>query len=82
MNLVSRLLGVAVAVMGMLSLPGCDPQNIKELEEGLSTEADVRALLKPDQQKKFDEIQKQRAERKAEWQQFQAWKAQQPQKAQ
>ena len=45
-------------------------------------EADVRALLKPDQQKKFDEIQKQRAERKAEWQQFQAWKAQQPQKAQ
>src|SRR5260370_16292130 len=43
MNLVSRLLGVAVAVMGMLSLPGCDPQNIKELEEGLSTEADVRA---------------------------------------
>ena len=43
MNLVSRLLGVAVAVMGMLGLPGCDPQNIKELEEGLSTEADVRA---------------------------------------
>ena len=44
--------------------------------------ADIRALLKPDQQKKFDEIQKQRAERKAEWAQFQAWKAQQPQKAQ
>jgi hypothetical protein len=43
MNLVSRFLGVAVAVLGMLSLPGCDPQNIKELEEGLSTEADVRA---------------------------------------
>ena len=43
MNLVSRLLGVAVAVMGMFGLPGCDPQNIKELEEGLSTEADVRA---------------------------------------
>jgi hypothetical protein len=37
-------------------------------------------LLKPDQQKKFDEIQKQQAERRAEWAEFQAWKAQQPQK--
>ena len=46
------------------------------------TQADIRALLKPDQQKKFDEMAKKRAERKAEWQQFQAWKAQQPQKAQ
>lgn len=45
-------------------------------------EADVRALLKPDQQKKFDEIQKQQAERRAEWDEFKAWKAQQPQKAQ
>ena len=26
-----------------LSLAGCDPQNIKELEEGVATEADVRA---------------------------------------
>ncbi|WP_347904691.1 LTXXQ domain protein [Pseudomonas purpurea] len=46
------------------------------------TESDVRALLKPDQQQKFDAIQKKQAERKAEWAQFQAWKAQQPQKAQ
>ncbi|OHW39417.1 MULTISPECIES: LTXXQ domain protein [Pseudomonas] len=46
------------------------------------TQADIRALLKPDQQKKFDEMAKKRAERQAEWQQFQAWKAQQPQKAQ
>ena len=45
-------------------------------------EADVRAVLKPDQQKKFDEIQKQQAERRAEWAEFKAWKAQQPQKAQ
>ncbi|CAI8869967.1 MULTISPECIES: LTXXQ domain protein [unclassified Pseudomonas] len=45
-------------------------------------ETEVRALLKPDQQQKFDAIQKKRAERKAEWAQFQAWKAQQPQKAQ
>ena len=45
-------------------------------------EADVRAVLKPDQQKKFDEIQKKQAERRAEWAEFKAWKAQQPQKAQ
>ena len=46
------------------------------------TQADIRAVLKPDQQKKYDEIVKKQAERRAEWQQFQAWKAQQPQKAQ
>ncbi|WP_347929305.1 Spy/CpxP family protein refolding chaperone [Pseudomonas helvetica] len=46
------------------------------------TEKDIRALLKPDQQQKFDAIQKKQAERKAEWEQFQAWKAQQPQKTQ
>ncbi|PKH37029.1 LTXXQ domain protein [Pseudomonas sp. 43NM1] len=45
-------------------------------------QTDVRAVLKPDQQKKFDEMQKQRAERRAEWAEFKAWKAQQPQKAQ
>ena len=45
-------------------------------------EADVRALLKPDQVKQFDEIQKKQAERRAEWAEFKAWKAQQPQKAQ
>ncbi|MHC8399820.1 Spy/CpxP family protein refolding chaperone [Pseudomonas sp. MDT1-17] len=45
-------------------------------------ETDVRALLKPDQQKQFDEIQKKKAERRAEWAEFKAWKAQQPQKAQ
>lgn len=32
-----------VAVSAMLVLVACDPQNIAELEEGLSTEADVRA---------------------------------------
>ena len=45
-------------------------------------ESDVRALLKPEQQKQFDEIQKKRAERRAEWAEFKAWKAQQAQKAQ
>jgi len=46
------------------------------------TQADIRAVLKPDQQKKFDEIVKQQEQRRAEWKEFQAWKAQQPQKAQ
>ena len=45
-------------------------------------ESDVRALLKPEQQKQFDEIQKKREERRAEWAEFKAWKAQQAQKAQ
>jgi hypothetical protein len=30
-------------VMALLALLGCDPQRIRELEEGVSTEADVRA---------------------------------------
>ncbi|AQY68124.1 LTXXQ domain protein [Pseudomonas veronii] len=46
------------------------------------TQADIRTVLKPDQQKKFDEIVKKQEQRRAEWKEFQAWKAQQPQKAQ
>ena len=46
------------------------------------TEGQIRALLKPDQQKKFDDLQKERAARKAEWQEFQAWKAEKGSKAQ
>lgn len=46
------------------------------------TQADIRALLKPEQQKQFDEMKKQREERRAEWQQFQAWKAEHGKKAQ
>lgn len=42
MNIFSRLAMAAVAVFGVLALTGCDQQKIKELEEGLSTEADVR----------------------------------------
>ncbi|MET4577909.1 outer membrane protein assembly factor BamE [Ottowia thiooxydans] len=37
-----RLAGMLLAV-GLLGLAACDPQAIKELEEGLSTEADVVA---------------------------------------
>ncbi|MCY1273777.1 hypothetical protein D9M68_248130 [compost metagenome] len=40
------------------------------------TQKDVRALLNPEQQKKFDELQKKREQRKAEWAEFQQWKAQ------
>jgi hypothetical protein len=37
-------IAMATGALGMvLSLLGCDPQRIKELEEGVSTEADVRA---------------------------------------
>ena len=46
------------------------------------TEGQIRALLKPDQQKKFDDLRKERAARKAEWQEFQAWKAEKTGKAQ
>ncbi|KAF1009982.1 MAG: hypothetical protein GAK32_01775 [Pseudomonas fluorescens] len=46
------------------------------------TRTDIRAVLKPDQQKQYDAIVKKQAERRAEWKEFQAWKAQQPQKAQ
>lgn len=45
-------------------------------------DAQIRSLLKPEQQKEFDAIQKKQAERRAEWAEFKAWKAQQPQKAQ
>jgi protein CpxP len=41
--------------------------------------ADVRARLKPDQQKQFDVIQQKEAQRRAEHAEFKAWKAQQDQ---
>ncbi len=40
---ISRLVGAAMALALLALLPGCDNQRIKELEEGVSTEADVRA---------------------------------------
>ncbi|WP_095080189.1 LTXXQ domain protein [Pseudomonas sp. Irchel s3h17] len=65
-------------------LPPADQKALKDemAARHQKTEAEIRALLKPDQQQKFDAIQKKQAERKAEWDQFKAWKAQQPQKAQ
>ena len=44
MNIFSRVTAaLAAAAISTLALLGCDEQKIKELEEGLSTEADVRA---------------------------------------
>ncbi|MCP1622262.1 Spy/CpxP family protein refolding chaperone [Pseudomonas nitroreducens] len=40
------------------------------------SEASIRGILTPEQQKKFDELKKQREQRKAEWAEFQTWKAQ------
>lgn len=65
-------------------LPAADQKAMQdEIAAGRQkTQADIRAVLKPDQQKKFDEIVKKQEQRRAEWKEFQAWKAQQPQKAQ
>ncbi|MBX8497703.1 hypothetical protein [Pseudomonas cichorii] len=46
------------------------------------TDSEIRALLKPDQQKEFDEIRKKQEERRAEWAEFKAWKAEKAKKAQ
>jgi Spy/CpxP family protein refolding chaperone len=46
------------------------------------TDSDIRALLKPEQQKQFDEMKKERAAKMAERAEFEAWKAQKAQKAQ
>ena len=65
-------------------LPAADQKAMQdEIAAGKQkTQTDIRAVLKPDQQKKYDEIVKKQAERRAEWKEFQAWKAQQAQKAQ
>ncbi|KAB2895716.1 MAG: outer membrane protein assembly factor BamE [Burkholderiaceae bacterium] len=43
MTPISRIAAaVAAAALGLLALTGCDPQRISELEEDVSTEADVR----------------------------------------
>jgi len=38
------------------------------------TRQSIRALLKPDQQKRFDEMEKKREDRAKEWAEFQQWK--------
>lgn len=65
-------------------LPAADQKAMKDELKAKQdkTQADIRALLKPDQQKQFDEMKKKREERRAEWQEFQAWKAEHGKKAQ
>ncbi|MBK4991056.1 MULTISPECIES: Spy/CpxP family protein refolding chaperone [Pseudomonas] len=65
-------------------LPAADQKAMKdELQASRDkTDSAVRNLLKPDQQKKFDELQKERAAKRAEWQEFQTWKAEKAKKAQ
>jgi hypothetical protein len=65
-------------------LPAADQKALKDEMDAnrTKTQADARAVLKPDQQKAFDEMKKKQDERRAEWAEFQAWKAQKGQKAQ
>jgi periplasmic protein CpxP/Spy len=65
-------------------LPAAEQKALKDELKASHDKADsqVRALLKPEQQKKFDDLQKERAARKAEWKEFQAWKAEKAGKAQ
>ncbi|MBD1554943.1 Spy/CpxP family protein refolding chaperone [Pseudomonas typographi] len=46
------------------------------------TRSGIRAVLNPEQQKQFDEIKQQQDQRRAEWAEFQAWKAQKDKKGQ
>ncbi|AMK32267.1 LTXXQ domain protein [Pseudomonas putida] len=68
----------------MAKLPAAEQKAMKDDLKAShdKTDGQIRALLKPEQQKKFDELQKERAARKAEWKEFQAWKAEKAAKAQ
>ena len=63
------------------------PSDQKAMQDELAakhakTQADIRAVLTPDQQKTFDQIQKDQAQRRADRAEFEAWKAQKAQKTQ
>ncbi|CAG8867753.1 hypothetical protein PS627_02589 [Pseudomonas fluorescens] len=65
-------------------LPAADQKAMKDEIQARhdKTHSEIRGVLKPEQQKQFDDMQKKRAERKAEWKEFQAWKAEKARKAQ
>ena len=65
-------------------LPAADQKAMKDeiTAKHDKARADIRAVLNPTQQKQFDEMKKQQDARRAEWKEFQAWKAQKDQKAQ
>ena len=58
-------------------LPAADQKAMKDELKAKhdKTHADIRGLLKPDQQKQFDDMKKKQEQRRAEWAEFQAWKA-------
>ncbi|MDU1800526.1 MAG: LTXXQ domain protein, partial [Pseudomonas aeruginosa] len=61
----------------LAKLPAAEQKALKDEPKASheKTQKDIRALLTPEQQKKFDELQKKREQRKAEWAEFQQWKA-------
>ncbi|HKS15586.1 MAG TPA: Spy/CpxP family protein refolding chaperone [Pseudomonas sp.] len=65
-------------------LPAADQKAMKDEIKARhdKTHSEIRGVLKPEQQKQFDEMEKKRAERQAEWKEFQAWKAAKAGKAQ
>ncbi|EIK93693.1 LTXXQ domain-containing protein [Pseudomonas sp. M47T1] len=65
-------------------LPAADQKAMKDeiTAKHDKARADIRAVLNPTQQKQFDEMKKKQDARRAEWKEFQAWKAQKDQKAQ
>ena len=68
----------------LTKLPAADQKALKDELKAKrdKTDAEIRSVLKPEQQKQFDEMKKKQAERKAEWAEFKAWKAEKAKKAQ
>ncbi|KQQ57011.1 hypothetical protein ASF84_07560 [Pseudomonas sp. Leaf127] len=68
----------------LAKLPAADQKAMQDEMQASrdKTDSAIRALLKPEQQKEFDADKKKREERRAEWAEFQAWKAEKAKKAQ
>ena len=68
----------------LAKLPAADQKALKDELKARhdKIDAEIRGVLKPEQQKQFDEMKKKQAERKAEWAEFKAWKAEKASKAQ
>lgn len=68
----------------LAKLPAADQKALKDELKARhdKIDAEIRGVLKPEQQKQFDEMKKKQAERKAEWAEFKAWKAEKATKAQ
>ena len=65
-------------------LPAAEQKAMKDemKAEHDKVQAEIRGLLKPEQQKKFDDMKHKQEQRRAEWAEFQAWKAEKAKKAQ